>query len=104
MPTGARPRFSAQRSSASTMAAAPLFRPGALPAVMVPSVAERRPQLRERLQGRIRSVVLVGLERLGPLRPAHLDRDDLALELARRLRGAETLLRAQRPRDLAPRG
>ena len=79
--------------SATIIAAAALLRPGALPAVIVPSFAESGPQLGERLDRGVRAVVLVLGEKLRALCGARtLDRHDLVFELAGGLCRGETLL------------
>ena len=64
---------------------------------MVPSSRNAGRSFARVCERRAWAVVLVNLEDGWAFAPPHLNRDDLALELARRLRGAETLLRAQRP-------
>jgi hypothetical protein len=52
-----------------------------------------RLECRKLFERRVRSIVFVRLEGDRTFTSRHLDRDDLALELARGLRGGETLLR-----------
>ena len=56
--TGSMPLRIGEWRSATIIAAAPLFNPGALPAVIVPSGRNAGLSLRERLERRLRAVVL----------------------------------------------
>ena len=99
------PAASAKPRSATIIAAAPLLRPGALPAVMVPSGRKAGLSL-----ARVSSVVsgrlcLVLGEDLRALAALDLDRRrSRASNLPGRLRGGEALLRALAPSGPAPRG
>src|SRR5690606_38308356 len=64
-------------------------------------VAEGRLQLRERLERHIGAVVFVPLENDASLARRDFDRRDLRVELARRLRAAESCLCTQRPAILS---
>ena len=93
----ARPRLSAHASSASTIAAAASFSPGALPAVMVPfgrKAGLSRASVSSVVSG---PIVLVLVELCRSLLARHFNRHDLRLEMTGGLRAREPLLRAQRP-------
>ena len=94
---GARPCFSAQARSATTIAAAPRVQARRIARGDRAVLAERGLELGQGLGGRVGAVVLVLGERTGPFAALHLDRRDLGVELARGLRRGEALLRAQRP-------
>ncbi len=69
--TGASPRSDAQSAPATTSAAPPLLRPGALPAVMVPSALKtgrKRPRASRLVSARTDSSVSTTVT--APLRPA----------------------------------
>ena len=91
-PSGSTPSSRAFSSLAITSAAAPSLIPLALPAVTVPSGAERGLQLRERLRSRLGPRMLVD----GDL----ADGDELVVEAPGRVRRRPALLRAQRERVL----
>src|SRR5262245_59956196 len=95
--SGLRPRFSANARSATIIAAAPLFKPGALPAVIVPSLRNAGFSLASVsivVSGRLASSLS---KRTVPLRLGNFECNDLILEPSRFLCRAEALLRARRP-------
>ena len=65
---GVRPFFSAQSALETIIAAAPLFRPGALPAVMVPSLRKAGRSLARLVERRVGAIVLVLLKDPGLFR------------------------------------
>ena len=79
------------------MAAAPVLRPGALPAVMVPSLRKAGLSFDEALQCRIGPIVLVLVEFHRAFSRGNFDRRDFRGEFAGRLRRRKPLLRALRP-------